>query len=185
MLPAGTHSRSVFTAALFPLLLMIGGTLGLHALQVNAVDSAPVLIARKTGGPTTPADPGVAFLTPIERWQLDPPPTVARELATADDLAFDGRTLFIKYCGGCHGNEGRGNGIYYADSVKPKPADLTQPPVGSHGWKDCVATVVRDGSRKIGKSPLCPPWSNVLSGEQITAVATYVVDLARPLDHEP
>jgi mono/diheme cytochrome c family protein len=36
-----------------------------------------------------------------------------------------GRGSYIRYCGSCHGDDGRGNGPKAA-SLNPKPADLTQ-----------------------------------------------------------
>ena len=46
----------------------------------------------------------------------------SRALAGPDD---PGRAAYLRYCGACHGPQGRGDGIA-GTYMNPKPADLTQ-----------------------------------------------------------
>jgi len=50
--------------------------------------------------------------------------TVARTISPAAE-SDQGRSYFLRYCGACHGIEGKGDGPV-SRSLKVKPADLTQ-----------------------------------------------------------
>ena len=118
-----------------------------------------------------------------ETWELEAPASVAAELAGLHENRDLGAELFVHYCAVCHGADGRGDGIYYADNLDAKPADLTDK-VSSESWTgEHLETVVREGSGRVGKSPLCPPWGGVFSDNQVSAVVAYVQQLPdRPVE---
>lgn len=77
-----------------------------------------------------------------------------------------GEASYLRYCIGCHGADGRGNGgITGADFTS---ADS---PLASRSDAE-LALSVRDGKR--GQTSVMPAHSPVLSDEQIAAVVAYV-----------
>jgi len=112
-----------------------------------------------------------------EIWVLEAPTSVAAELASLHGDKDLGAELFAHYCAVCHGADGSGNGIYYPDNLDAKAADLTDK-MSAESWTDeHIETVVREGSSRVGKSPLCPPWGGVFSDNQVSAVVAYVKQL--------
>jgi mono/diheme cytochrome c family protein len=78
-----------------------------------------------------------------------------------------GRSAYFKYCSACHGDDGRGNGVV-AESLRPKPADLTQL-AKQHGGSFPYAEVkeIIDGRKRVaahGRSKM-PVWGKVLAEE--------------------
>jgi mono/diheme cytochrome c family protein len=126
---------------------------------------------RSKPGPTSPS---------ADQWILDPPLSVAAEMAQSEAGDDPGPRLFQHYCAVCHGPEGRGDGQYYSDDLDCVPADLTRPEILGPLPDDHVAKVIREGSAGVGKSALCPPWGRVLSDHQIAAVVRHVSKLAVP-----
>ena len=90
------------------------------------------------------------------------------------ELLERGRIVYSEQCASCHGQEGKGDGTA-ARFLDPKPRDFT-----SAEWKyagggtvEEIAGVVIAG---IDDSAMTP-FSDVLSEEQIKAVAAYVVSV--------
>ena len=77
-----------------------------------------------------------------------------------------------RYCIGCHGNDGRGNGGVTG-------ADLTAAdgPFASRSDAE-LAAAIRDGKR--GKTGTMPPHKPVLTDAQIAALVTYVRERFTP-----
>lgn len=78
-----------------------------------------------------------------------------------------GRAAYFQYCSSCHGIDGRGHGVV-AESLRPKPADLTQLARKNGGEfpNDAVREII-DGRRRIaahGTSAM-PVWGRVFSEE--------------------
>ena len=113
---------------------------------------------------------------PPKQWILEPPASAAAE--SGDDDVKQGPALYRHYCGVCHGPEGKGDGQYYSDSLDAKPADLTDRQTVGQLSGEYISKVIREGSASVGKSPLCPPWGRVFSGEQVTAVVAHVRGLS-------
>ena len=79
-----------------------------------------------------------------------------------------GRTAYLKYCGACHGENGKGDGVA-ATVMHPKPTDLTKL-ASSHGGK-YPAMMVRDviDGRKILNahgSAQMPVWGQVFAEDK-------------------
>jgi mono/diheme cytochrome c family protein len=86
----------------------------------------------------------------------------------------EGKRLFLNLCLPCHGESGKGDGIYWASAIDIAPADLTKftPAESSRIFK-----TVKYGSEAQGKSNLCPPWKNNISDEEIEYIVSYVETL--------
>lgn len=74
------------------------------------------------------------------------------------------QALYLKYCGACHGPDGKGDGIL-SGFLKQKPADLTQLEKQAGGkWDPVPIAQAIDGTRTIGAhgDPDMPVWGEVL-----------------------
>lgn len=86
----------------------------------------------------------------------------------------EGKRLFQKLCLPCHGESGKGDGIYWASAIDITPADLTKfTPTES----DRIFKTIKYGSEAQGKSNLCPPWKNNHSDEEIGYIVSFVETL--------
>jgi len=86
----------------------------------------------------------------------------------------EGKRLFQKLCLPCHGESGKGDGIYWASALDLTPTDLTKfTPTES----DRIFKTIKYGSEAQGKSNLCPPWKNNLSDEEIGYIVSFVETL--------
>jgi mono/diheme cytochrome c family protein len=107
--------------------------------------------------------------------------------------ADQGRMYFLRYCGSCHGVEGKGNGTV-SRSLKVKPADLTQLKNKNRGvfpLDKVMATI--NGKTRVeahGESKM-PVWGEIFEKEagvkdpggtasaKIKALAEYIETIQR------
>jgi mono/diheme cytochrome c family protein len=79
--------------------------------------------------------------------------------------------LYVKYCGSCHGPDGKGNGIL-AGVLQTKPADLTQI-AKKHGGEFPTGDIEMfiDGRTNVRAhgDPDMPVWGEVLSDQAMTS----------------
>ena len=75
-----------------------------------------------------------------------------------------GKTLFIKYCAGCHGVQGKGDGYKL---LGPDPANLQAPATQKKSDSALLATIHE------GK-PNMPSWKGLLSERDIRNVLAYI-----------
>lgn len=94
--------------------------------------------------------------------QTDPPRGDARK----------GKILFVKYCAGCHGAKGEGDGYRLPGAA---PADLTAPRSGTRSDAELLKTIHE------GK-PNMPAWRLRLSTAESRDVLAYVRTLGRTED---
>ena len=80
-----------------------------------------------------------------------------------------GKRIFTKYCAGCHGREGRGDGYRL---LGPSPADLTGPAVKGRTDDELLRTIHE------GK-PNMPSWDIRLSQKDGRDVLAYVRTLSK------
>jgi mono/diheme cytochrome c family protein len=78
-----------------------------------------------------------------------------------------GRAYYLRYCGSCHGPEGKGDGTV-SRSLKVKPADLTQLKKKNNGVfpvEKVIATI--DGRARIGAhgESKMPVWGEIFEKE--------------------
>jgi mono/diheme cytochrome c family protein len=76
-----------------------------------------------------------------------------------------GQTLFVRYCTGCHGPEGGGDGYKFLRG--PDPANLTSPSIRKKSDAELLKTIHE------GK-PNMPPWESRLSEKESRDVLAYV-----------
>jgi mono/diheme cytochrome c family protein len=97
--------------------------------------------------------------------------TLKNPFAHNSEATKKGKNLFNTYCTNCHGENGMGNGPL-AESLTPKPHDLTSKPVkeesdGAIFWK--ITT---------GKPPMIA-WQNTLSEKQRWQLVNYIRQLEK------
>jgi mono/diheme cytochrome c family protein len=96
----------------------------------------------------------------------------SRSAPAAERVPIDAPALFAQACAKCHAGDGTGGLPTVVNG--PRPVDLT-----AAEWQrartdaELIATI-RDGRGAM------PPFQDVLSGEQITALASHVRTLKRP-----
>jgi mono/diheme cytochrome c family protein len=93
----------------------------------------------------------------------------AEPTARAGDVA-PGKTLFVRYCTGCHGPEGGGDGYRFLRG--PDPANLKSPSTKKKSDAVLLKTIHE------GK-PNMPPWDVRLSEKESRDVLAYVRTLAK------
>jgi mono/diheme cytochrome c family protein len=84
-------------------------------------------------------------------------------LPNTDTLA-KGKRLFEKYCAGCHGSQGKGDGYTL---LGPDPANLTAPSTSKKSDSDLLTTIHE------GK-PNMPSWKGRLSERDMHHVLAYI-----------
>ena len=105
-----------------------------------------------------------------------------------------GRAYYLRYCGTCHGVEGKGDGTV-SRSLNVKPADLTQLQKKNKGvfpLEKVIATI--DGKRRIGAhgESKMPVWGEIFEKEasgqkepattsaaRVRVIAEYVATIHR------
>ncbi|MEI8015072.1 MAG: cytochrome c [Nitrospira sp.] len=81
-----------------------------------------------------------------------------------------GKTLFVRYCTGCHGPEGGGDGYRFLRG--PDAPNLTSPSIKKKSDAVLLKTIHE------GK-PNMPPWETRLSEKESRDVLAYVRTLAK------
>lgn len=103
---------------------------------------------------------------------------LAGSAVRAEEEAPQGKQLFIKYCGSCHGPDGKGDG-YLSGALKQKPADLTLI-AKKNGGKFPEQTVMRfiDGTTDVRAhgNPDMPVWGEVFK-QQIASSPTQQAEI--------
>jgi mono/diheme cytochrome c family protein len=98
--------------------------------------------------------------------------------ACAEEEAPQGKQLFVKYCGSCHGPDGKGDGML-ASALKQKPANLTLI-AQKNGGKFPEQTVMRfiDGTTDVRAhgNPDMPVWGEVFK-EHIASSPTQQAEI--------
>ena len=89
-----------------------------------------------------------------------------------------GKGLYAKHCGGCHGPSGKGDGPAAA-VLNPKPTDMTNKAYMA-GLKDqYLLDLIKKGGAAVGKSPLIPAFGSKLNDGEIRDVIAYIKSLAK------
>jgi mono/diheme cytochrome c family protein len=96
----------------------------------------------------------------------------ARSAPAAERIAIDGRALFAQACAKCHAADGSGGLPMAANG--PRPVNLTAAEWQRSRSDDEIVATLRDGRGAM------PPFKDVISAEQIAALAAYVRTLRRP-----
>jgi len=78
-----------------------------------------------------------------------------------------GRAAYLRYCGACHGPEGKGDGVA-GTFMRPKPIDLTQIAKQNGGTFPFARVMAQiDGTQTVGAhgDPTMPAWGQVFRDE--------------------
>ncbi|HXJ33752.1 MAG TPA: cytochrome c [Candidatus Eisenbacteria bacterium] len=90
---------------------------------------------------------------------------LAGTVARAEDVA--GKQTYLRYCGACHGPDGRGDGIA-GTFMRPKPTDLTQI-AKKNGGEFPVTRVMADidgrNTVRAHGDPQMPVWGEIFREE--------------------
>jgi glucose/arabinose dehydrogenase/mono/diheme cytochrome c family protein len=105
-----------------------------------------------------------------------PPQTVPHPAGTQVAVA-DGREIFSANCARCHGPKGDGDSPEQAN-LPVKAPNFTDPAYASKRTLAEMEDIIRKGGASAGLNPVMPPWGEVLSANEIRAVATYVRGLS-------
>jgi len=91
----------------------------------------------------------------------------ASMLHGADTPPDPGRAMYLRYCGACHGPQGKGDGLA-GSFMTPKPADLTQLAERNGGTFPFQAVMAYiDGSKDVRAhgDPVMPVWGEIFRAE--------------------
>jgi mono/diheme cytochrome c family protein len=84
-------------------------------------------------------------------------------VAGAAEEGDPGRALYLKYCGACHGESGKGDGLV-SNTMEPRPADLTQIAKKAGGEFPFLETMkIIDGreTKRAHGDPDMPVWGEI------------------------
>jgi mono/diheme cytochrome c family protein len=81
----------------------------------------------------------------------------------------DGKMIFTRYCAGCHGPEGKGDGYLL---LGPEPANFTSPATKTKS-DAALLQIIHEGK------PNMPSWKVRLSESESRAVLAYIRTLAK------
>jgi mono/diheme cytochrome c family protein len=90
--------------------------------------------------------------------------------AMAAGDAHRGETIFLRYCQGCHGPDGRGGGKGFMPHVGPlarKGYIETMP-------DEYLSAVITEGGAAVGKSGYMPSWKTTLTEQDIADVIAFI-----------
>src|SRR6266851_4196912 len=90
--------------------------------------------------------------------------------AIAAGDARQGETIFLRYCQGCHGQDGRGGGKGFMPHVGP---------LARKGYieilpDEYLADVITEGGLAAGKSAYMPSWKTTLTQQDIADVVAFI-----------
>ena len=85
-----------------------------------------------------------------------------------------GKKVYQTYCIACHGEKGKGDGPA-AMALTPKPRNFTDTALISKEPKMKMYSVISEGGKKYGYSPMMAGWSKSIKPEQINDVLAYVL----------
>ena len=102
---------------------------------------------------------------------LAPGPLLADESPKGD--RDRGEKLYSRYCRGCHGEEGKGDGLVFMPHVN----NLTRKGYIDQLPDSYLLLAITKGGPGIGKSNYMPSWEGTLSNEQMWDIIAYVRSL--------
>jgi mono/diheme cytochrome c family protein len=95
----------------------------------------------------------------------------AEETAKGD--AEHGGKLYSRYCRGCHGEEGKGDGLVFMPHVN----NLTRKGYIENLPDEYLLLAISKGGPGIGKSNYMPAWEGTLKQEEMLDIIAYIRSL--------
>jgi mono/diheme cytochrome c family protein len=108
---------------------------------------------------------GLALLAPT----LLAAHTVTAQNRSPGDVS-KGRDIFLRYCSGCHGEDGRGE----AKTFRPNVGNLAIKQLMDELSDEYLFTVIQKGGAAVGKNAAMPAWSAQLGDDDIRDVVAFV-----------
>jgi mono/diheme cytochrome c family protein len=99
-------------------------------------------------------------------------------IALAAGDAAKGKAPFQKFCSGCHGEAGKGDGAMGA-ALNPKPKDLSEKAYNQSLKDDYLVKLIKGGGQAVGKSPMMPNVGSTLKDNEVADVIAYIRSLAK------
>jgi mono/diheme cytochrome c family protein len=87
--------------------------------------------------------------------------------------AEKGTKLYSRYCRGCHGEEGKGDGLVFM----PHVPNLTKKGYIENLPDEYLLLAISKGGPGIGKSSYMPAWEGTLTAEQMYDIISYIRSL--------
>jgi len=85
----------------------------------------------------------------------------------------EGKKLYQLYCSPCHGINGNGKGINY-QALTIRPQDHTDASYLSVRTDKQLEDAIRLGGLGVSKSPLMPPWGEIIVEKDIKSLVKYL-----------
>lgn len=86
-----------------------------------------------------------------------------------------GKELFLRYCSGCHGEDGRGE----AKTFRPNVANLSVKELMDQLTDDYLFAAIKNGGVAVGKNAAMPAWKSQLDDREIWDIISFVRTLAQ------
>ncbi len=99
---------------------------------------------------------------------------LASPFAVAPTAASETTKVFKFYCAQCHGLEGKGDGPNVTKDFPVSPRNFTDAKEMDKLSDADIKNVILDGGPAMSKSPMMPPWSKTLSGEQVDGLIKHL-----------
>jgi mono/diheme cytochrome c family protein len=94
--------------------------------------------------------------------------TTPAALAAGD--VHHGEAIFMRYCQGCHGPDGKGGGKGFMPHVGP----LAKKDYIEYLPDEYLAEVISEGGAAVGKSGFMPSWKTTLPQQDIADVIAFI-----------
>ena len=117
----------------------------------------------------------VAFAAPkasSEEEAAQAPTAAAAEETSKGDVQRGG-PLYSRYCRGCHGEDGRGDGLVFMPHVD----NLTRKGYIDKLPDEYLLLAIAKGGPGIGKSSYMPAWEGTLSKQQMLDIIAHIRSL--------
>lgn len=116
-------------------------------------------------------------ILPVSVLAADPdpeaPPRTATGPATKD--VSRGKELYLRYCSGCHGEDGRGE----AKTFRPSVGNLSVKDLMDQVPDEYLFTVIQRGGAAVGKNAAMPAWNRQLLDQDIWDIVAFVRTLSQ------
>src|SRR5262249_40173909 len=95
---------------------------------------------------------------------------ITTSAAPAAGDVHHGEAIFMRYCQGCHGPDGKGGGKGFMPHVGP----LAKKGYIEYLPDEYLAEVISEGGPVVGKSGFMPSWKTTLSQQDIADVIAFI-----------
>lgn len=91
-----------------------------------------------------------------------------------------GERLYQRYCSGCHGTTGEGDGLH-SYTLNPPPVNHADTAYMNSLSDEYLFEIISNGGASIGKSTEMPRWKDVLGRNDINNVIIYLRKFPLPI----